>query len=64
MKLAQGLYLNEENYQTFEICPGGQGWAYVIFGDFFTFSAVHSDERMETLIDWLHEGKISYIGEV
>jgi hypothetical protein len=63
-RLASGLYLNEENGQTFEIVDTGKFSAYVQYPDFFFTSVVHADEDMDSMLDLVFEGKISYIGEV
>lgn len=64
MRLTSGLYLNEENGQTFEIRDTSETWAYVIWKDFFTDNDVHSDEFLASLLVMLYDGKITYIGEV
>lgn len=64
MKLSSGLYLNEENGQTFEIVDTGRLSAYVQYPDFFYDSVVYADEDMDSMIDMVFEGKITYIGEV
>ena len=64
LRLASGLYLNEENGQTFEIVENTAVWCYIQSPDFFYNRTVHSDEKTEDIIDLVFEGKITYIGEV
>lgn len=64
MKLAKGLYLNEENSQTFEIVDSTDKYVYIQYPDFFFKSIVHMDEESTVIFDLIFEGKISYIGEI
>lgn len=64
LKLASGLYLNEENGQTFEVVDTGKFSAYVQYPDFFYTSVVHADEDMDSMLNLVFKGKITYIGEV
>lgn len=64
MKLAAGLYLNEDNGQTFEIVDCSYGSVYVRMPDFFYSRTVHADEALDDIINLVFEGKITYIGEV
>lgn len=59
-----GLYLNEENGQTFKIADISEIWAYVRFPDFFFNNAVHADELLTDITQLLTANKITYIGEV
>lgn len=63
MKLAKGLYLNEENGQTFEIVHADE-YVYIEYPDFFLNTPVHIEELPNRIFDLIFEGKISYIGEI
>jgi hypothetical protein len=64
MKLVLGLYLNEENGQTFEIVDYKYGSVFLHVPYFFDNAVVHVYESLDALLDLMFEGKITYIGEV
>jgi hypothetical protein len=64
MKLAKGLYLNEDNGQTFEIIEYKYGSVFLHVPYFFDNAVVHVYESLDALLDLMSEGKITYIGEV
>ena len=63
-KIKPGLYLNEDNGQTFILDYYGDYGQYlrVIFPDFFNPTEVYADETALCIDSLLKNGKITYIG--
>lgn len=64
-QLPLGLYLNEDNGQTFEIVEcSNDKFAHLHTPDFLYNRTVYSDELIEDMLGLVFEGKISYIGKI
>lgn len=59
-----GLYLNEDNGQTFELVDSSRSWCYIQFQDFFWDSIVYADEKIDGIKQLITTEKITYIGKV
>lgn len=65
LKPLPGLYLNEENFQTFHVVEvGNSKWAYVVVPEFFDNSEVYCDVLAADLVRMILTGRITYTGEV